>query len=52
MQPYFVPDPGLPAPKEAQNLRIRPSSPLTVIGLFIEVIRAHFQANVISTSLP
>lgn len=52
MQPYFVPDPGLPTPKEAQNPRIRPSSPLAVIGLFVEVIRARFQASVVGTSLP
>jgi len=51
-EPYFVPNPGLPTPKETQNPRIRPSSPLAVIGLFVEVIRARFQESVVGTSLP
>ncbi len=52
MSILFVPNPGLPAPKGAQNIRIRPGSPLAVAGLFVEVIRSRFQPSVMNTSLP
>lgn len=50
---YFVPDIGLPTPKESlTNPRIRPTSPLAMIGLFVEVVRMRFQASVVGTDLP
>ena len=52
MNPTFVPNPQLPNPEGPQNERIRPGSPLAVIGLFVEVIRARFQPKVVLTSLP
>ena len=52
MQPTFVPNPRLPSPEAEQNLRVRPSSPLAVVGLFVEVIRSRFQPSVVGTNLP
>lgn len=50
--PLLVKDPQLPAPEGDQNVRIRPGSPLAVIGLFVEVIRSRFQPSVMGTTLP
>lgn len=52
-QPLLVKDPGLPVARAVEvNPRIRPGSPLAVVGLFVEVIRARFQPSVVGTTLP
>lgn len=47
--PLLVPNPQLPATTGEQNLRIRPGSPLAVVGLFVEVIRMRFQEKFAGT---
>jgi hypothetical protein len=44
----FVPDPKLqPSPEGPQNVSIRPGSKLAVLGVFVEIIRRRFAADVV-----
>jgi hypothetical protein len=46
--PTYVPDPKLqPAPEEPQHASIRPGSKLAVLGVFVEIIRRRFSADVV-----
>lgn len=47
-QPTFVPNPkNLPSPEAAQQVSIRPGSRLAILGVFVEVIRRRFTANIV-----
>lgn len=51
--PLLVKDPGLPVARTTDvNARVRPGSPLAVVGLFVEIVRARFQPSVVGSELP
>lgn len=51
-RPTYVPDPENQPQVKGQIVMIRPGSKLAVLGVFVEVIRARFSADVVEASFP